>query len=96
MKATLRPLQSQYRCTEVGLSDIELGIDVVVSVCDNKRRNEKLDYPSDREVTKWGYDNLQEAIEDDMIDTIMSSDYEKQRDYLFAKKMVDMINNGEC
>ena len=31
-----------------------------------------------------------------MIDTIMESDYEKQRDYMFAKKLVDKINNGEC
>lgn len=92
MRAILKPLQSQYKSTEVTLEDFELGVDVTVSVCDDGPWKEKLDYPSDREVTKWGYKTLDEAIADDMIDTIMDSDYEKQKDYLFAKKLVNKIN----
>ena len=94
MKSLLKPLQSQYKTTEVTLEDSELGVSVTVSVCDDTAWMEDLDYPSDREVTKWGYNTLKEAIEDDMIDTIMESDYEKQKDYLFAKKLVDIITGG--
>lgn len=92
MKATLQPLQSQYIHTEVSLFDLETGILSIVNLRDKSEWKDNLDYPSNREVSKWGYETLQEAIEDDMIDTIMESDYEKQKDYLFAKKLVTIIN----
>jgi hypothetical protein len=95
MRSILKPLQSQYKSTEVTLEDEILGIDITVSVCDDGPWAEDLDYPSDREVTKWGYETLEEAIKDDMIDTIMESDYEKQRDYLFAKKLTGIINGSK-
>ena len=88
MKATLQPLQSQYIHTEVSLFDLETGILSIVNLRDKSEWKDNLDYPSNR----WGYETLQEAIEDDMIDTIMESDYEKQKDYLFAKKLVTIIN----
>jgi|2_EtaG_2_1085320.scaffolds.fasta_scaffold00595_14 hypothetical protein len=94
MQATLKPLQSQYKSTEVVLEDRVLGISVTVSVCDDEQWMENLDYPSDREVTKWGYETLDEAVADDMIDTIMDSDYEKQKNYLFAKKLMEIVNGS--
>ena len=94
MRATLKPLQSQYKSTDVELSDLYTGKIIHVSVVDDEPWKENLDYPSAREVTKWGYETLEEAIADDMIDTIMESDYEKQKDYLFAKKLTEIVNGS--
>ena len=35
MRSILKPLQSQYKSTEVTLEDEILGIDITVSVCDD-------------------------------------------------------------
>tara|TARA_R110002110_G_scaffold382547_3_gene593786 strand:+ start:122 stop:400 length:279 start_codon:yes stop_codon:yes gene_type:complete len=84
-------LQSQYKYTEVVLQDIETGVVSFVQLRSKGDWKDNLDYPSDREVTKWGYETSDEAMADDMIDTIMESEYEKQKDYLFAMKLVDTI-----
>jgi len=43
-----------------------------------------------------GFETIQETIEADVIDDIIHSEhYEKRRDYEFAKKLVNVINNSE-
>lgn len=91
MKSHLLPLQSLYKNTQLCIihNDGIVKHDVVLNICSD---DIKL-MPSERELQKWGYTSLEDAIDDDMIDDIkLGEGYEKQADYLFAKNIVRKIN----